>query len=98
MKNFFVESCHKFLARAYNEVKIKFQKIFRRSIKMKDEKILQNELMNEEELDQVAGGYNQENIEGVLNALHNMSNNLVEAMHFSAGEKDDVVCGWKNFQ
>lgn len=56
---------------------------------MKDEKILKDELMNEEELDQVAGGYNPENIEGLLNALHNMSNNLVEAMNSSAGKKPE---------
>ena len=53
---------------------------------MKDEKILKDELMNEEELDQVAGGYN---IEGVLNALQNMSTNLVETINSSAGKKPE---------
>lgn len=51
---------------------------------MKDEKILKDELMNEEELDQVAGGYNQENIEAFLknslNAFSNMNKSLEETM------------------
>jgi len=62
MKKNFLKSCHKNIFRAYNEVKTKFKKIFRRLIKMatreENLKKINDELekLDDEQLEQIAGG------------------------------------------